>query len=70
MTALMNLDVLKNARSKSLVFRSLLTQLLLFNVTVLRRTTADSAITDFISSFTDLFNAQKEAEAKKVSLIS
>lgn len=66
MTALMNMEVLKNARSKSLVFRSLLTQLLLFNVTVLRRTVADSAITDFISSFTDLFNTQKELEAKKV----
>lgn len=65
MTALMNMEPLRTARVKSLVFRSLLTQLLLFNLTVLRRTTADSAISDFISSFTDLFNAQKEEEAKR-----
>ena len=65
MTALMNMEPLRTARVKSLVFRSLLTQLLLFNLTVLHRTTADSAISDFISSFTDLFNAQKEEEAKR-----
>ena len=65
LSTVMNNDLLRNSKHKGLIFRSLLTQLLLYNMTVLKRTTADSAIVHFISHFTDLFNEQREKEAQE-----
>ena len=65
LVSVMNNNLLHEAKNKSVIFRSLLTQLLLYNMTVLKRTTTDSAIVEFISHFTDLYNEQKEKEAEE-----
>ena len=64
LVSVMNNNLLHESKNQSVIFRSLLTQLLLYNMTVLKRTTTDSAIVEFISHFTDLYNEQKEKEAE------
>lgn len=65
MIDLMNHSMVANSVSKSAIFQSLLTQLLLYNVTVLKRNPTDSSIPQFINNFTDMFNQQREEEAAR-----